>query len=80
MLHIPTTDLLRLKASDEFSDLTIKCGTRVFDVHKSIVCPRSEHFNKASRSGHPKVQRSQILRLVTDELTASRKAKRLSSS
>ncbi|KAF2107105.1 hypothetical protein BDV96DRAFT_654192 [Lophiotrema nucula] len=39
----------QLYASEKYSDLTITCGAVTYRVHKSVVCPRSEFFEKAVR-------------------------------
>jgi len=33
--------------SEKYSDLIIRCGDRVFKVHRAIVCPRSHFFSAA---------------------------------
>ena len=33
--------------SEKYSDLIIRCGDRVFKVHRAIVCPRSHFFAAA---------------------------------
>ena len=47
--------MIRLYESGEYSDLTVVCGRDVYNVHKAIVCPRSEFFSKACRDGRWKV-------------------------
>lgn len=42
---------LRLHCSEEYSDLTIKCGHSSFKVHRAIVCPSSGFFAAACRKG-----------------------------
>lgn len=41
----------RLFLSGKHSDLTVICGDDKYEVHKSIVCPRSEFFDAACRFG-----------------------------
>jgi hypothetical protein len=41
------TDATRLLRSGLFSDVTIKCGDRTWELHKNILCSRSEWFEKA---------------------------------
>ena len=33
--------------SQMYSDLTIRCGSKEYKVHRSVVCPRSAFFAKA---------------------------------
>lgn len=42
---------LRLLASGQYSDLTLKCGTSTFRVHRSIICPQSDFFAGCVDSG-----------------------------
>jgi len=37
--------------SEEYSDMRITCGDRVFSAHKNIVCRQSEFFAAALRGG-----------------------------
>jgi hypothetical protein len=37
--------------SGEYSDLTIKCGDDVYNVHKIIVCTRAGFFARAIKFG-----------------------------
>ncbi|RMZ03068.1 hypothetical protein D0862_05802 [Hortaea werneckii] len=43
--------LQKLLDTGEYSDLTIKCGDHTFQVHKNIVCARSEYFAAACTTG-----------------------------
>ncbi|KAK5698838.1 hypothetical protein LTR97_006486 [Elasticomyces elasticus] len=43
------TDLSTLLTSEEHTDLKIKLGDRVWNVHKAIVCARSDFFAKACK-------------------------------
>ncbi|KAB8211824.1 hypothetical protein BDV34DRAFT_61776 [Aspergillus parasiticus] len=35
----------------KYSDLSIKCGDKVFPAHRNILCPQSEYFERACSSG-----------------------------
>ncbi|KAI7240294.1 hypothetical protein KC343_g7155 [Hortaea werneckii] len=50
--------LQRMLKTGEYSDLTIKCGDRTFQVHKNIVCARSEYFATACATGTIELQSS----------------------
>ena len=39
----------RLFTSGDYSDLTITCGSDIYNVHKNIVCSESEFFERAER-------------------------------
>ncbi|KAI7505191.1 hypothetical protein KC347_g8081 [Hortaea werneckii] len=43
--------LQRMLKTGEYSDLTIKCGDRTFQVHKNIICARSDYFAAACKPG-----------------------------
>ncbi|KAI7394256.1 hypothetical protein KC328_g6227 [Hortaea werneckii] len=43
--------LLNLRLGSRYSDLTIVCGSFEAKVHKCIVCPQSEFFEKACETG-----------------------------
>ncbi|KAI6809619.1 hypothetical protein KC342_g18313 [Hortaea werneckii] len=43
--------LLNLRLGSKYSDLTIVCGSFEAKVHKCIVCPQSEFFEKACETG-----------------------------
>jgi len=45
-----------LKTSDEYSDVTIRCGNEEFKVHKAIMCPRSKYLEVVARKGTFKVR------------------------
>lgn len=44
MLSESGEDLLK---SGMFSDVKVKCGDQVWQLHKTIICPRCPYFNKA---------------------------------
>lgn len=44
MLTLPTYRLLR---TGLFSDVTVKCGDRTWNLHKNIICSRCDWFKKA---------------------------------
>ncbi|KAF2868279.1 hypothetical protein BDV95DRAFT_610241 [Massariosphaeria phaeospora] len=44
----------RLLASGEFSDFVITCGDKTWNVHKTILCPRSGFFARAINFGKEK--------------------------
>ena len=56
-----TTTLYRglgkLYGNEKYADLTVNCGSglgapgRVFKLHRAIVCPQSEFFDKACSGG-----------------------------
>lgn len=39
----------RLRAYEDLFDLTVKCGSQTFEVHKAVLCPRSAWFEAACR-------------------------------
>ena len=43
-IHASLTSIFK---SEKYSDLIIRCGDRVFKVHRAIVCPRSHFFAAA---------------------------------
>ncbi len=43
----PETDKIRLLQSGLFSDVTVKCGERTWNLHKNILCSRNIWFEKA---------------------------------
>ncbi|KAJ9129702.1 hypothetical protein NKR23_g12480 [Pleurostoma richardsiae] len=51
----PSEELLnsfkKIYSSGEYSNLTITCNGKRFQVHRAIVCPRSEFFAAALRQG-----------------------------
>ncbi|KAI0117457.1 POZ domain-containing protein [Daldinia grandis] len=47
MLSESGEDLLK---SGMFSDVSVKCGDRVWNLHKAIICPRCPYFSKAFNS------------------------------
>ncbi|KAK5165451.1 uncharacterized protein LTR77_008980 [Saxophila tyrrhenica] len=44
----------KLFSLGQFSDLKIRCGAREWAVHKAILCPRSEYFDRIVNSGFKK--------------------------
>ena len=40
-----------LLESGDYSDFVITCGSDTYNVHKSVVCARSEFFKRAERFG-----------------------------
>ncbi|KAI1501422.1 BTB/POZ protein [Biscogniauxia marginata] len=52
--------LKRLYSSREYSDLTISCDGRDHQVHKAIVCPRSEFFAAACRGAFEEERKATI--------------------
>jgi hypothetical protein len=36
-----------MKATDEHTDIVIRCGSDVYRAHKVIVCSQSDFFNRA---------------------------------
>jgi len=56
-------DLLK---SGQFSDLTVKCNSKSFKVHRCIVCPQSAFFSKAL-NGEFKEASSQVVDLHDDD-------------
>ncbi|KAJ5774850.1 hypothetical protein N7457_009746 [Penicillium paradoxum] len=64
----PANELLNALASlqldPRYSDLTIVCGDIEYDVHKCIVCTRSEFFAKACSS---EFQKSSMHRIILQE-------------
>ena len=40
-----------LFSSSKYSDLTIHCGSDVYELHRAIICPRSDFFAAACDSG-----------------------------
>ena len=52
--------------SAEYSDLTIRCGSREFKVHRAIVCPGSHYFSTAC-NGQFKEGRTRIIELKEDD-------------
>ncbi|KAK4544714.1 hypothetical protein LTR36_003963 [Oleoguttula mirabilis] len=47
-----------------YSDLTIKCGKYMFEVHKVIVCTRSEYFATACKPGAFKEGQTGVIELL----------------
>ncbi|KAI6810336.1 hypothetical protein KC332_g11238 [Hortaea werneckii] len=56
--HASNEALQKLLDTGEYSDLTIKCGDRTFQVHKNIICTRSEYFAAACVTGTIELQSS----------------------
>ncbi|KAL8381113.1 hypothetical protein RB595_005409 [Gaeumannomyces hyphopodioides] len=60
----PTVQLMkalgRLHGRGDWSDLTISCGSKDYLVHKSIVCPRSDFFDKACGGAWKEAQEGKI--------------------
>ena len=46
-----TSSLSGIFKSSEYSDMTIRCGSEEFKVHRAIVCPRSTFFSAACNGG-----------------------------
>ncbi|KAK8208933.1 hypothetical protein M8818_003896 [Zalaria obscura] len=53
--HLEENPWARLLESGDYSDLIIKCGVDTYNVHKAIVCTRSNFFRIACREGTFKV-------------------------
>jgi hypothetical protein len=62
----------RLYVGGEYSDLTIVSRTKNYQVHKAIVCPRSEYFASASRKVSATVSAYFQSYLKTDQKLISR--------
>jgi hypothetical protein len=56
--------------SGKYSDLTISCGDRVFNVHRAVVCPRSSFF-AAACDGKFLVRFNLALNLIVFEATTN---------
>ncbi|KAI6822825.1 hypothetical protein KC340_g12002 [Hortaea werneckii] len=56
--HASNEALQKLLDTGEYSDLTIECGDRTFQVHKNIICTRSEYFAAACATGTIELQSS----------------------
>ncbi|KAI1196251.1 hypothetical protein F5X97DRAFT_220570 [Nemania serpens] len=60
----PSEELLgslkRLYANGDYSDLTIVCNGKHYEVHKCIICPRSEFFAAACRGGFKEAREGKI--------------------
>ncbi|KAK4168492.1 hypothetical protein QBC43DRAFT_310321 [Cladorrhinum sp. PSN259] len=52
--------------SDKFSDMTIRCGDRVFKAHRAIVCSQSAFFDKALTGGFSGAARN-FINLLEDD-------------
>ncbi|RPA76723.1 hypothetical protein BJ508DRAFT_330871 [Ascobolus immersus RN42] len=60
-----TQATLNLLRTGKWSDLTLKCGDKVFKVHKNIVCSQSEFFEACVESGM-KESEEEVIQLVDD--------------
>jgi hypothetical protein len=38
-----------LQRDEMYKDLTIRCSNHVYRVHRAVVCPQSEFFEKACK-------------------------------
>ncbi|KAF2459116.1 hypothetical protein BDY21DRAFT_267532, partial [Lineolata rhizophorae] len=63
--------LYRLFIDPKYADLTVTCGTDVYRLHKSVVCPRSDFFAKACE-GNFKEGRDSVIHLDDDDGLAVR--------
>jgi hypothetical protein len=41
-VSVPCSDVLRLLKSGRYSNLTIKCGAKIFKVHRNVVAVQSK--------------------------------------
>ncbi|KAI1191525.1 hypothetical protein F5B17DRAFT_382209 [Nemania serpens] len=60
----PSEELLgslkRLYSSGDYSDLTIMCNGKNYQVHKCIICPRSDFFAAACRHDFKEAREGKI--------------------
>ncbi|KAL7628534.1 hypothetical protein AAE478_000049 [Parahypoxylon ruwenzoriense] len=62
-----------------FSDVKVNCGGRSWELHRAIICPRSEYFNKASNGyfGDPEIIDFVIKFIYTAEVPDLTQGRRL---
>ncbi|MCJ1438124.1 hypothetical protein MMC27_007511 [Xylographa pallens] len=58
--------LHKLLNNSDYSDFTVKCGTKTWRIHRAIVCSRSKYFKRAC-DGDFKEAREAILTLVDED-------------
>ena len=61
-----TRSISGILQSAKYSDLTVRCGSEEFKIHRAIVCPRSTFF-AAACDGQFRVYDLSILHVVNYE-------------
>lgn len=55
--NLPETDVVhRLYRTGDYSDLKIECGSKTYNVHKAVICPKSGFFARTCAVSHPAMQ------------------------